>query len=451
MRYNVRTYNNSHDCLAAFDEQPADIVIADFRMPELDGLTLLRCVREASPAAEVIMITGKGDMEIERDALSNRVHDFLSKPISLPELAESLKRTRHYQAFLLEQRYLTEQPPSAGYTVKFSVIKEEAIGEYPTPYVFGEFQSGHPPLITRLKQLEIVSLTNLNILLLGESGVGKELLARAAHEKSQRYGGNFVAINCATLPENLIESELFGYEPGAFTGANTRKPGKLALAHAGTLFLDEIAELPKTLQPKLLRALEERQVEPLGSTKSVTADFRLICATNRDLGGIVREAEFREDLYYRIHGFTLEVPPLRERRADILVLGEHFLKKYTQEYQKALLGISPAVWSSLCAHDWPGNGRELEGVIHQAVALCEGDFVDWQDLPLAYQAQKPSQASLEALLAPAVKALERQFILEALQQKGWNRGQTAKALGIDRKTLYRKIQEHRIKVPSNGA
>ena len=318
----------------------------------------------------------------------------------------------------------------------------------PSSYVFGDFHSVHPPLVEQLKELEAISQTDLSVLLSGETGTGKELLARAVHQKSTSHHGNFIPINCASILADLLESELFGHERGAFTGADTKKPGQFVLAHSGTLFLDEIGDLPKQLQPKLLRALETNAVQPVGSTKLVPTDFRLICATNRDLEAMVQCNEFREDLYYRICGFVFKIPLLRERKADIAILCDYFLEKYAAHHQKDLSELSPLVWSRLYAHDWPGNGRELEGVIDQAVILCKGDIIDRQDLPTAYQGSNDSQTSLAALIAPIIIASERQVILAALQQQGGHRGRTAEVLGISPRTLYRKMLIYEITILS---
>ena len=314
--------------------------------------------------------------------------------------------------------------------------------EQTRPYVFGDFHTVHPPLMEPLDQLEKIAQEELDILLSGETGTGKELLARAVHQNSRRSRGNFIPINCASIPEQLLESELFGHEKGAFTGADAKKPGLFVLADSGTLFLDEIGELPESLQPKLLRALEEKAVWPVGGLESVPTDFRLICATNRDLEAMVAHREFREDLYYRIRGFVFKVPPLRMRKDDIVLFGNFFLEKYAAEYQKQVSGFSPIVWSRFGAHDWLGNVRELESVIKQAVALCDGDVVERHDLPVEYQGENDSRTSLEALMAPGIATLEREIILETLRKNEWHRERTAEVLGISPKTLYRKILEY---------
>jgi transcriptional regulator with PAS, ATPase and Fis domain len=319
--------------------------------------------------------------------------------------------------------------------------------EQSKPYVFGDFHTVHLPLVEQLDQLEKISQRELSVLFFGETGTGKELLARAVHQNDPHRHGNFIPINCASIPENLLESELFGHERGAFTSADAKKPGQLVLADSGTLFLDEIGELPKSHQPRLLRALEDKAVQPVGSTKLVPTDFRLICATNRDLKAMVAHREFRDDLYYRICGFVFEIPPLRERKEDIDLLGNHFLEKYAAHYQTQVSKLSPLVRSQLKAHDWPGNGRELESVIHEAVALCEGDVVERVDLPPAYQETDDTQTSLAALMAPPAAVLECEIILDALHENDWHRERTAKALGINRRTLYRKMAEHGITNP----
>ena len=259
------------------------------------------------------------------------------------------------------------------------------------PHVFGDFHTVHLPLVEQLDQLEKISQREMSVLFCGETGTGKELLARAVHQNGPHCDANFIPINCASIPENLLESELFGHERGAFTGADAKKPGQIVLADSGTLFLDEIGELPESHQPKLLRALEVKAVQPVGGTEPVPTDFRLICATNRDLEAIVQRGEFRADLYFRIRGFVFKIPPLRQRKEDIALLGTHFLAKYAAEYQTQVSGLSPLAQSQLNAHDWPGNARELESVIHQAVALCEGDVVEMVNLPPADQEANDTQ------------------------------------------------------------
>ena len=324
--------------------------------------------------------------------------------------------------------------------------------KHASPYTFGDFQTACPQLVEALEKLERICKTDLNVVLKGKSGTGKELIAQAIHQKSPRKKNNFVAINCASIPENLFESELFGYERGAFTGAATKKPGQFVLANFGTLFLDEIGELPMSLQPKLLRVFETKQVIPVGGHRHVPADFRLICATHQNLKAMVEKGTFREDLYYRLLGFRLKVPPLRKRPIDIYVIGDYFLKKYVQTYQKSPLTFSPAVWSQLLAQEWSGNVRELATVIYHAVVLCNGDHIRIPDLPDAYQTpEQPQTTSLKAFLESrmaAVRVEERNFIIATLDDNDWNREETAKVLGIDRKTLYRKMKKFDIAIPS---
>ncbi|MDE0085352.1 MAG: sigma 54-interacting transcriptional regulator [Candidatus Poribacteria bacterium] len=320
-----------------------------------------------------------------------------------------------------------------------------------SPYIFGDFQTACPQLIKALKKLEQICKTDLNVVLKGKSGTGKELIAQAIHQKSSRRKSNFVPVNCASIPENLFESELFGYERGAFTGAETKKLGQFVLANSGTLFLDEIGELPMSLQPKLLRVLETKEVIPVGGHRYVPADFRLICATHRNLKAMVQKGTFREDLYYRLLGFRLKIPPLRKRPEDIYVIGEYFLKKYAQTYRKSPLTLSPAVWSQLLAQKWSGNARELATVICHAVVLCNGDRIRISDLPEGYQTLEQPQTSLKAFLESRMAAVaieERNFIIATLDNNDWNREETAKVLCIDRKTLYRKMKKWDIAVLS---
>lgn len=320
------------------------------------------------------------------------------------------------------------------------------------PYAFGEFLTSHPLLIKHLRRLEKVSSKTFNLLLVGETGTGKELIARAVHNKSPHRNGPFIPVNCGAIPDSLVESELFGHEPGAFTDAKTQKRGIVELAHGGTLFLDEIGDMPLACQMKLLRFIESKDISRLGGTKTIHVDCQFISATNKNLSLAIKNGEFREDLYYRIGMTSVEIPPLRSRKADILLLGQYFLKRYAAKHKAQVSGISRLAWGSLLLWHWTGNVRELESVIEEAVALGDGDLIELSDLPILIQhperrmveVESKKEKSLKEKLNEVNLLMERQLILEALERNEWNMTNTASALKISRSTLYRKISEHQI-------
>lgn len=328
--------------------------------------------------------------------------------------------------------------------------------QLPHPYVFGEFLTSHPPLIAQLQRLEKGCAEDISLLLVGETGTGKEMLARAVHKKSLRCNGPFVIVDCGAIAASIIESELFGHEPGAFTDAKTKKRGLTELAHKGTLFLDEVGDMPPACQVKLLRLLQSKEIMRLGSTQTIHVDCRFMSATNKNLPKAIKSGEFREDLYYRLSAVCFEIPPLRSRRGDIVVLGQHFFERYVAKHNSQVLGVSPLAWENLLSWDWPGNVRELENVIQQAVVVCEGNWVELSDLPDLIQSipmperrlasVEPQQGqSLKESLARLRSLLEQQLILQALEQNGWNVNKTASALKISRSALYRRISAHQIK------
>jgi DNA-binding NtrC family response regulator len=407
-----------------------DMVVSDVKMPDLDGLDLLREVREVSPAPYVITITAFGSIDTAIRAVKLGAFDYITKPFEIEQLVLVIDKALSEQALRSEVARLREE---VARSVRFENIigRSRAMQE-----VFG--------LIRR------VAGSQASVLVTGESGTGKELVARAIHAHSPRTNRPVVAVNCAAIPENLLESDLFGYKRGAFTDAKNDKAGLFLEAHGGTIFLDEIGELPLTLQPKLLRALQEREIRPLGATKSERVDVRVITATNRHLEQRLKEGRFREDLFYRLNVIHIHLPPLRDRAEDVLPLAEHFLARSAERAGKPLRGFKETTKKILLAHSWPGNVRELENVVERAVALAEGDIVTPEDLPPGMRERKQPDRLTSALMQGlTLEELERQYIQRVLEAEGGNKTRAAQRLGLDRKTLYRKLEEYA--APATGA
>jgi two-component system response regulator AtoC len=385
-----------------------DLVVMDLKMPELDGIETMARMKEIDPETSFIILTGYGTVESAVRAIKLGAYDYLNKPVNLDELELLVERIRDEQ--------LTHQ--------ELVALQEEIHERFKSDFFIAE----SPAMKQLLGLIPRIAKSDSAVLILGESGTGKELIARLVHEASTRKNTRFVPISCAALPETLIESELFGYERGAFTGAEKRKIGKFELANQGTLFLDEIGDLPMMVQIKLLRVLQEFTFERLGSNAPVKVDVRLISATNQDLKKKIQAGAFREDLFYRLNVITIEIPPLRERREDIKPLTDFFIKRFTERSHKQLKGISKDAFSKLLRYEWPGNIRELENVIERAMVLCRGDLIESGDLPLKIETEK--------------SYTEKQHIRSLLLKTSWNLSLTAEKLGIHRNTLRLKIKEY---------
>ncbi len=407
---------------AAFADGPWDAVLTDIVMPDVDGLTLLREFVAAPEAPPVIVMTAYGSIERAVQAMKDGAFDFLEKPLDLNALRVAVQGA-------VERR--RGEAAEGGARARIRSDRQKTL------------VPGQSPLLDRaLQQARRVARTNATVLINGESGTGKELVARMIHTESLRVRGEFVAVNCAGLTESIIESELFGHVKGAFTGAVRAKKGKFELAHGGTLFLDEIGEIPLNVQVKLLRVLQEREVEPVGGEETVPIDVRLICATHRDLDALVKAGRFREDLYYRIKVIVLRLPALRERPEDIPTLADHFRKLANDRNKRKVLGFTPAALERLQGYAWPGNVRELENVVEQAVVLCRGDTVEVGDLPEEITGDRGPQDVLRIPVGNTLADAERELILETLRKAGGNKTQAAKMLGIGVRTLYRKLEEY---------
>ena len=426
----VRTFDDARRALEYLEAgSTVQLVICDLRMPGLDGIGFLEEVRKQyGESLSVILVTGFGSIESAVEAMQIGADDYLTKPVDLYELR---KRVHN----LLEKRNLQEQ------VTNLRQMMDKRFG----------FESiiGHSAAMDRLfEQMRLVAPTRSSVLIVGESGTGKELVATALHHASQRADERFLAINCGAIPSDILESELFGHEKGAFTGAVARKIGKFELAHRGTLFLDEISELYPELQVKLLRVLEERQVMRVGGSELIDVDFRLIAATNRDLQKEVAEGRFREDLYYRLKVVTIEIPPLRDRLDDLPLLAEHYLEIFCNEHGREPKRLSAQALDALGRHPWPGNVREFKNLLESLVIFHEGPEIGVGDLPAEVRADAPIATGGVPIQSPlgepmTMAEIERQAILETLERTGGRRADAAQALGIGLRTLQRKLKEYR--------
>ena len=414
------------------DAQPA-VVLSDLRLPVGDGLGVLRAAKEADPELPVIVMTAHGSIQDAVAAMKQGALDFLAKPVDPDHLLLLVERA------LAQRRLLND----------YRLLKEEAAARRGGPHIIGD----SPALRQVMAAIDRAAATDTTVLLEGESGTGKELCARALHDRSPRAHGPFVAINCAAIPDTLLEAELFGYERGAFTGANQRKLGRFELAQRGTLFLDEVGEMPMTVQAKMLRAIETRKIERLGGGASIQLDIRIVAATNRGLRQAVSARQFREDLYFRLSVFPVEVPALRDRRDDIPKLAHHFVERVCRDLGKKIT-LSPEAVTELMAHNWPGNIRELQNALERAVILAEGDVLLPRHLSLSPVPKSGSSAdpwdridlrgSLAEATARTVSEVERRKIQQALSDAGGDRGRAADLLQINYKALDAKLRELRL-------
>lgn len=414
--YAVTIAGSGEDALAAFRTNPVPLVITDLKMPDLSGIEVLQAVKKLSPETEVILMTAYATAQTAVEAMKKGAYDYVIKPFSLEELRLKVER-------IFEKRMLEQKTKSLEADLKDKYSIDNMVG-----------QSGAMQQVYRM--VEKVAPSDATVLILGESGTGKELAARAIHNLSPRRDEPFVAVNCAAFPENLLESEIFGYEKGAFTGADRRKLGHLELAGGGTLFLDEIGEISQATQVKLLRVLQNRQFMRLGGTETHTLRARLITATNRVLDEAVRDGGFREDLYYRINVFPITLPPLRRRPEDIPALVEHFLQKFRPGAE-----IDSGALEKLRAYAWPGNVRELENVIERALILAGDRAISAEDLP-PYLHGKPASTSIFDLPDEGIvlENLEKTLIQKAIEKAGGNKSKAAKLLGITRRKLYSMLE-----------
>jgi DNA-binding NtrC family response regulator len=412
--------------VARFKQEPFDLVLTDQRMPDLSGLDVLEAVRAASPDTAVVIMTAYGTIETAVSAVKAGAADYLAKPLNLDELLHRIHQIQDRRRLLTENRELR-----AALAERHRV--EGIIGE-----------SG--PMQEVLSVVRRVASSDATVLIRGESGTGKELIAKALHYASPRAASALVKVNCAALTESLLEAELFGHEKGAFTGAVTARKGRFELADGGSLFLDEIGDLPPHLQVKLLRVLQEREFERVGSSRPIKVDVRLLAATHRNLETLVREGRFRDDLYYRINVVTIQLPPLRERREDLPLLIDHFLRAFANKNGKPIRGLTREAREALLRYDYPGNVRELENLIERAVVLTRDDVVGLTDLPLTLDPQATEPEGGAGLVA-AVEGLERRMIREALAKADGIQTRAAELLGIGERVLRYKLKKYGLAGP----
>ena len=397
-----------------------DLIITDLRMPGIGGQELLRRVTSETPGVPVIVLTGHGTVETAVEAMRMGAYDFLTKPLDLDRLSLLVKRALQNRELVLRHRELEEQLQS-NKTFEHIIGKSAAM-----EHVF--------------EMIRKVAPSRASVLITGESGVGKELIASAIHNLSPRKDKSYIKVHCAALAESLLESELFGHEKGAYTGAVSQKRGRFELADGGTIFLDEIGEINQNLQIKILRVLQEKQFERVGGEKSVTVDTRLITATNRDLEKEVENGTFRSDLYYRLNVVHIHVPPLRERKEDLPLLIAAFIKEFSEENAKSISGIEPKARAALYAYEWPGNIRQLRNCLESAVVMSSDDIIRLSDLP-EHVREAEQTAAIRVQIGTTLAEAERHIILETLAAYKGNKSKTADILGIGRKTLHRKLDE----------
>ena len=421
--YEVETAMNTVTAMLRADEREFSLALVDLVLPDGDGLHLLRMLRGKDASLEVIIMTGHSSIGKAVEATKQGAFYFVAKPFDAEEMLSLVGKA-------LEHRRLVAE------TMELRRKLAEQSGH-------GRMLGSSPAMKRVFEMLDSVASSDANVLIVGEIGTGKELVANAVHAQSPRAEGPLIKINCAALPKDLIESELFGHVKGAFTGASTDKPGLLEEAHRGSLLLDEITEMPLDLQAKLLRVLEDRTVRRLGGAKTVPVDFRLISSTNLDPMAAVREGHLRQDLYFRINTVTVALPPLRDRTADIPVLANAFLERFKLKHGREIEGVDPEAYRRLLSYRWPGNVRELEHAIERAVLVARGRQITVPDLPEALQAASPSP-DVPAPTPGSLEEIERVSIVRALETSGWNKQAAAALLGLRRPTLYSKMRRHGI-------
>ncbi len=429
----VTSTTSPQDALDRLSHEAFEVVITDLGMTEMDGLELCARILGTTPDVPIIVVTGHASMDSAIAAMRAGAYDFLTKPVDGKVLGLSVARAmQHYRLNSEVKR-----------------LREVVVATRPEGALVGE--SSVMRRVTEL--IGRVGPSDASVLIQGETGTGKELVARAVHAASAQKDGPFVAINCAAVPANLLESELFGHARGAFTDAKLQRQGLFVQASGGTLFLDEIGEMPLEMQAKVLRALQERTVRPVGANVELPFAARIITATHRDLESDIEKRRFREDLYYRINVVKIDVPPLRERSSDVLKLATHFLSRFAARSGKTALAISPQAAERMLAYHWPGNVRELENAIERAVALAQFDHVTVEDLPekiRAYRADRFLLAADDAQEIVTLDEIDRRYIMRVLTLLGGNKARAAEMLGLDRRTLYRRLEKYEGKVPSDG-
>ncbi len=423
--YNVEQASDGDEAVALVQEKPFDVVLTDVRMARMDGINALKEILAYNPALPVILMTAFSSVETAVDALRLGAYDYLVKPLDFDLLKETLQKAIDQSTISVENRELRRQMTE----------------NQESPTILGRSAA----IKSLLQFIETVAPTEASVLITGESGTGKELVARAIHAASNRASQPMITVNCAALAANLLESELFGHEKGSFTGADKKREGRFVQADGGTLFLDEIGEMPISLQAKLLRALQQGEVQRVGSDKPVNVDVRIIAATNRDLAQEAREKRFREDLYFRLNVISMEVPALRQRKEDIPLLAASFLERFASRNRKNLKGFASQTLDALLRYEWPGNVRELENAVERAVILCRGELIGEEVLPanILKSASAPQETHSEFSMSNvSLDMMEKQVIENTMRQTGANKSETARRLGITRATLHNKLRKY---------
>jgi len=424
--YEIAQADNGQAAIDAVTKKFYDLIIMDIRMPELGGIEALKKIKAISPGIPIIIMTAYASVGTAVDALKSGASDYLTKPLDIEELKILVAKTLRFHQLEEENIYL----------------KERLNDRFDFSNIIGQ----SPAMNKLFETMALVAPSEATALIVGESGTGKELIANAIHQNSPRKDRPFIKVNCAALPETLLESELFGHEKGAFTGAIARKQGRFQLAHKSSIFLDEIAEMAPATQAKILRVLQELEFEPLGSTQTTKVDTRVVAATNKNLEAEIAAGRFREDLYYRLKVVTLDVPPLRERREDIPYLADFFLKQYADKNRRLIQGFTPRATDLLMRYDWPGNVRELENIIERAVIMSRGEVITPLEFPNDIQELDEELKDSQINLTPgrSLKEVEKEMILRTLEETGGNRTHAARILGITRRTLQLRLKDYGI-------
>jgi two-component system response regulator HydG len=428
--YAISEADDGSTAIEAIHETLFDLVLMDIRMLKVSGIEALGKIKLINPAIPVIIMTAYSSVETAVETLKKGAYDYLTKPLDFDKLKRTMEKAMDHTRLKEENRMLKER-------IGADFDKQNIIG-----------RSGS--MKTLLETVGQVAPSEATVLIEGESGTGKELIAGAIHFNSLRKEKPFIKINCAAITETLLESELFGHEKGAFTGADRRKEGRFFQAHEGSLLLDEVSEMPLTMQVKLLRVLQEKEITRVGGDSVIPVNVRVIAATNKDLLKLIAQGTFREDLYYRLNVVTLELPPLKKRREDIPLLARHFLTRFSEKNRKPIKGFTPAAMDHLIKYDWPGNVRELMNAVERGVVLARSDYLDAEDVPIIQKQSETSseKASTAATMEKAVidhqplDVIEKEFILKTLESASGNKSETARRLGITRKTLHKKLKQY---------